>query len=78
MVKYDFEEAPIPNEQRKLIINGKRYHMATANVCGQCAAPDRFMYVKVRIPDGDIVLECPVCDQSITVKPSMVKLNLNT
>lgn len=77
MVKIEYEEAPLPNEQRKLIINGKRYHMATGNLCTRCAAPDRYMFVKIKIPNGDIVLECPVCEDNITVTATMIKASLD-
>lgn len=71
------EEAMLPHEQRHIVIEGKRYHSATANRCTQCTTPDRYMFVKLKLAGGDITLECPFCELTLTVKESMVNLNLN-
>lgn len=71
------EEAPLPNEQRQLVINGKRYHGATANKCPTCAAGQNFLFIKMKLAGGDNVLECPVCDSSFTVSEAMVLKNLD-
>jgi hypothetical protein len=75
MSENNFEESPIADE-RKLVINGKRYHSPTYNVCRHCAVRQdpQYLFVKQRLASTDVVLECPVCDGYETVGQHMVKL----
>jgi len=54
-------------------INGKTFQKRTGNVCSTCSAATRYMYVKMVTSSKDVVLECAVCEDIITVSPGMVK-----
>lgn len=67
----------LTHDQRKVVVNGRKYYTMTANHCSACTGDDRFMYLKQKLAGGDVVLECPQCDSYITVRAEMVNMNLN-
>lgn len=77
MIKTEYQELPLPGDEKLITVNGKKYHGATANICTQCSAAQRFLFLKMRLSGGECVLECPVCDLVVTMKAEQVKTNLN-
>lgn len=54
-------------------IGGKIFQSKTGNVCTTCSAAKRFLYIKMITASKDVVLECAICEDIMTVSPAMVK-----
>lgn len=63
----------------KLEVKGRLYHRPTYNQCPVCtsSANPSYFFVKAHLAGGDVVLECPKCDNTITVSPGMISYNAN-
>jgi hypothetical protein len=64
------------DDQRKVVVNGRRYFTMTATKCTTCDGDDHFMFLKQRLSGGCCTLECPRCDSIITLKSEMVNWRL--
>lgn len=71
------QETPMPFPDRPLMINGKKYLAATAERCRDCTAGERFLFLKMRLAGGEVVLECAYCDINVTKKAEQVRINMN-
>lgn len=73
MAMYESDNRAAPVDKREIAINGKLYHYKTETRCSTCAH-ERHMYAKMFINAGsDVVIECPVCDTSMTTKTVLAK-----
>jgi hypothetical protein len=73
----DIKHSDVDNDQRRIIIDGRRYFTMTANKCTVCSGDGRYMYLKQKHTGGCVTLECPNCDNYITLLEEMVNYNLN-
>lgn len=64
------------NDDRKYDINGKKYISPCYNVCLVCAyrEPPAYLWVKQSLAGGDLLLECPACDNTQTINSAMLKM----
>jgi hypothetical protein len=65
-----------PYDQRKVVINGKRYHTMTAHKCSTCSSA-QYLYLKQKHTGGCVTLECPNCDSQMSLREEMINYNLN-
>lgn len=58
-------------------VEGNRYLAATKHVCKICnaAADGRMMWLKQRIPNGDVIIECPFCETSVSIAKGELKID---
>lgn len=75
MSNNEFQEMPGINDERKVIVAGRRYYGMTDADCPTCNSPDhvRKMYLKLK-HGNSLTLECPVCDQVSHVPSGTVRL----
>ena len=74
MATTEYQEMPGLEDERKVLAGGRKYYVKTANKCTTCSSEDSMFYVKMKIGQEQVVLECPVCDTSLTVRREMVDL----
>jgi hypothetical protein len=65
------------HDERKVIVNGRRYYTMTANKCTVCSGDEHYMYLKQKHTGGCVTLECVNCDSYMTIRAEMVNYNLN-
>jgi len=65
------------NDERKLVVNGRKYYIMTANRCPNCTGDDRYMFIKQKLVVQMVTIECPNCDYYTTVNENMINWNLN-
>lgn len=74
MATIEVDNRAAPEDQRMVVAEGKRYFYKTTSTCTTCNRDGRDMYVKFIINAGsDSVIECPVCENNITLKTAMVR-----
>lgn len=74
MAKIEFQEMPGLNDERKIVIGDRRYRAKTLDRCPTCT-DENFLYVRMKLAGGDVVVECPVCDTTMTVRGEMVNVD---
>jgi len=75
-MSHDIPAVDLVGDTRTITVNGRKYYTMTANRCSACSE-ERFMFVKQKHSGGDVTVECPFCDSYITLRPEMIKYNLN-
>jgi hypothetical protein len=75
MSEFRTDVSQVP-DRRRYEINGKKYDSPTYNICKVCTyrEPPAYLWVKQRLASGDLLLECPTCDNTETIGAHMLKL----
>lgn len=73
MSENKYEELILPNEQRHVIVGGKRYYGKTGNMCTSCSTDDRNLYLKTKHGES-CTLECPACDLVVHLPIAQIRV----
>ena len=68
---------PLPGDHKLITVNGKKYICVTAEICTQCAAEQRYLFVKMQLSGGEMCLECPICELVVTKRAEQVNFDLD-
>jgi DNA-directed RNA polymerase subunit RPC12/RpoP len=75
-MSHEIPAVDLTHDNRKIVVNGRKYYAMTANKCTTCSA-ERFMFLKQRHTGGSVTIECPYCDSYLTLREEMINYNLD-